>query len=238
MTETAAASARFLQAFADLEDFLLEEPEVDRTRGFASAVRFLSRRHSGVKAMADDLLQMAQLRNAIVHERRDNQPIAEPHETVVAEIEHMRDALLAPIRLTDLRPGKVEVCAPTESIAIAGGRMADGGFSQLPVYDDDGFSALLTTRVIARWVAHEHAAGRSPAADTPVREVLTQAQGGGGHGFLPRSATSFDAIEAFRAAVAAGEPLAAILVTEHGKGSEKPLAIVTPADMPLLIGAG
>lgn len=236
MTETPRASARFLQAFSEIEDFLLHEPEVEADRGFSSAVRFLSRRHAGVKALGPDLL-MAQLRNAIVHERRGNLPIAEPHDDVVLEIEEMRDALTRPPSLTAIRPGPVATCTPDETIASAGARMSEGGFSQLPVYGADGLAGLLTTRVIARWVAARHAEGSAAGGETSVAEVMRHAVGSGGT-LLSRTATAFDALEAFRSAENDGRVVVALLVTESGQPSEKPLAIVTPADIPALLPQG
>jgi hypothetical protein len=41
-------------------------------------------------------------------------------------------------------------------------------------------------------------------------------------------------LEAFRESEIGGNPLTAVIITQHGKDDEKPLAIVSAADLPLL----
>ena len=69
-----------------------------RNMGFSEMVRRLSKQKQGdIKKYEEDLLQMAQLRNAIVHEKiGENFVIAEPNQWVVTRIQQIEQALLQP----------------------------------------------------------------------------------------------------------------------------------------------
>ncbi|MBV6552659.1 hypothetical protein KTN00_16880, partial [Acinetobacter soli] len=66
--------------------------------GFSEMVRRLSKQKQGdIKKYEEDLFQMAQLRNAIVHEKiGENFVIAEPNQWVVTRIQQIEQALLQP----------------------------------------------------------------------------------------------------------------------------------------------
>lgn len=67
---------------------------------------------------ADDLLELADLRNAISHGRygRQNQPIAEPNPDTVRTITKIRDELLQPVSALQLvRAGRVTIYPPLGS---------------------------------------------------------------------------------------------------------------------------
>jgi hypothetical protein len=88
----------FLSSFNRIEKKLRDELGNPRNMGFSEMVRRLSKQKQGeVKKYEEDLLQIAQLRNAIVHEKiGENFVIAEPNQWVVSRIRQIEQALLQP----------------------------------------------------------------------------------------------------------------------------------------------
>ncbi|WP_426065479.1 hypothetical protein, partial [Escherichia coli] len=88
----------FLSSFNRIEKQLRDDLGNPRNMGFSEMVRRLSKQKQGdIKKYEEDLLQMAQLRNAIVHEKiGENFVIAEPNQWVVTRIQQIEQALLQP----------------------------------------------------------------------------------------------------------------------------------------------
>ncbi len=68
----ASGADQFLSSFNRIEKRLRDELDNPRNMGFSEMVRRLSKsKNINVRRAEDDLLQMAQLRNAIVHEKSE-----------------------------------------------------------------------------------------------------------------------------------------------------------------------
>ncbi|MHB1317843.1 MAG: CBS domain-containing protein, partial [Anaerolineae bacterium] len=79
-------SGRFLLAFNRIEKRLSEIGAVDEHRSFGEKLKAAARREPIVGHIQDELRELAELRNAIVHTDR-MVALAEPHPDIVAEIE-------------------------------------------------------------------------------------------------------------------------------------------------------
>jgi hypothetical protein len=84
-------SGRFLNASAPIEKHLRTIVDGERYVTFAALVDKASAGSAVVRRYRDDLREYGDLRNAIVHERSDGYPIAEPHANVVAPSARGRD---------------------------------------------------------------------------------------------------------------------------------------------------
>jgi hypothetical protein len=144
---------RFLAAFRSIEHVMRSESASRPETHFAELVR--QSRNRVVKRFENDLLELAELRNAIVH-RRNDRLLAEPTEEATRQLEELRDVLAGPPRLDNaIGTRRVEMRSPGDSVRAAARTMRDGNFSQLPIYDKGQFVALLTAETVARWVAAE-----------------------------------------------------------------------------------
>ena len=110
------------------------------------------------------------------------------------------------------------------------------GYSQIPIYESGTYQALLTTNVIARWVAADlgddgviNAASISTVLEFAERKDRAE--------FLPRTASAQEVIDALTDPAADGTHPGAVLLTEHGKPSQLPVSIATPADLATLVAA-
>ncbi|MFW2381128.1 MAG: CBS domain-containing protein [Acidimicrobiales bacterium] len=227
-------AVEFLDLYADLEKHFRRSLGAENIKSFSVMVKELSKRDRIVSRFRDELLQWHDLRNAIVHERRGGgQVIAEPVPEALAEFERLANVLSAPPKLSSHFQREVARVAPSDSVRTATETMRDRGFAQLPVYDDGGLHGLLTATAVARWLASAWKPGVSEA--TTVAEVLEEADDHAAWRLLDRDATFTDALGLFDQAHDAGTRLVAIVITHDGKRSQKPIGILTTADLPALI---
>jgi len=225
---------RFLAAFRSIEHALRSALSVGRETPFGDVVRRSRSTNRLVDRYADDLFEFADLRNAISHRRNDTL-LAEPTEEATKQLEQLRDTLLDPPRL-DRTVGTrtVVTYAPSRSVRDAAMAMRTGDFSQLPIYDDGQFVALLTSETVARWVAAELERHDGILEDALVEAALGHVEDPDNCAFLSRSATVFEALDAFDSFSTRGKSLDAILVTHDGRPTV-PLNIVTTFDIPMLL---
>lgn len=228
---------RFLAAFSGIERKLREIADADRSTGFYALVDRAAQRSRAVAQFRTDLKEYADLRNAVVHERSDGHPIADPREESVRAVEDLRRVLEEPPGL--LRVGRVTVatCSVDDPIGHAARQMYEGDFSQLPVYDGATFAALLSAETVARWLAASLQSGIGLVEEAPVRDVLTYSEDPDNYQIVARKSTVFDALQLFEAYSGRGKSLDAILITNAGRREERPIGIVTIYDIPRLMAA-
>lgn len=230
-------SSRFLDAFVAIERRLRKALEADRHATFHDLLRRASARDRTVKRLQDHLRDLAELRNFLVHQYRSDQPIAVPSEASVALIEGILAELTRPVRLVDLFQRPVSTCARSDPIGAAVRRMHDGTFSQLPVYAGNELVGVLSSETVARWLADRLSGGQGILEEETVEEVLRHGDGAHSFALVDRRATVDDALSQFDDALHGGKVLVAVLITQNGRRTERPLGIVTAADQPRLRAA-
>jgi len=228
-------SERFIMAYNRIDKQLQKKAGVERYMGFSQLVRRVARNDSMFAQFEDDLLEYAELRNAIVHELVEpEQVIAEPHESVVERIEQIADIVERPPLVIPKFQREVYSVESNDSILDVMALVRRYGYTQFPVYDDGEFVGLLTDRCIARWLTFElEKVMQSVIEDISVAEVLIYDKSRGENVcFLPQSATIFDAYREFERRMITDYPrLEAILITATGRPDETLLGIITPWDM-------
>src|SRR5690625_3964553 len=103
-------SRRFLNAFIDIERALKTISKNTRNRPFYQLITDAAKYDPFVRDISVELREYGDLRNAIVHERINNAPIAEPHEEVVERLELIRDLLQTPPRVAPVFIREVVTC--------------------------------------------------------------------------------------------------------------------------------
>ena len=142
----------FLAAFNEIEEYLRRALDAHHHTSFSTMVRQAERDEIITADQADDLLELADLRNAISHGRygRQNQPIAEPNPDTVRTITKIRDELLQPVSALQLvRAGRVTIYRPNATI----GELVAASHGKYPVYSEGKFVALLTNGETVAWLA-------------------------------------------------------------------------------------
>lgn len=147
----------FLAHFNRIEKWMRERLNNPVNMGFSEMTRRLSRKEKGqIAQFEEDLLQMAQLRNAIVHERiADDFVIAEPNEWAVQRIETIEQALTKPEKVVPKFAKRVTAFEITTSLETLLTIIAKKQYSQFPIYEKGVFKGLVTVRGIGVWFAIE-----------------------------------------------------------------------------------
>lgn len=231
-------SEAFLKAFTRVEKYLRRRVGGKREDGFSHLVSEASSKLATVRRFADDLREFADLRNAIVHERRGGVPIAEPHPETVKELERIADLLEDPPRADSFISTEVVTTMPSAPVGTAARQMLEGDFSQLPVYRGQEYVGLLTSGAVARWLANELDRHGGMLEDQPVEAVLEFRESQCIEKFVPRRKVVAEIIDLFEQTVRSGRQLDAVIVTESGDRNEKPLGILTSFDLPQLFELG
>ncbi len=229
-------SERFLNAFNKIEHILYKLTKQDKGTKFYSLVEAASKHNSLFKHFNDDLKEFADLRNAIIHERTDEHVIAEPNDITVTEIEHLALLFSNPPKVIPLFKRDVIKLSPNDTIAKAVQIMLQKSYSQIPIYKESQFVALLTTNTIARWLGTCVKDDIFSLTDTSISQVLNYTEEKNNYYFLNKDASLVDVLGKFQDYEEKGKILDAILITASGKSSEMPLGIITIWDLPKIYG--
>ena len=227
-------SDRFLVAFARAEEALTRLLGTTSGSSFHWLVRQAARRNAIVRSAEDDLLEYAELRNAVVHERGGGFVIAEPHPDVVRRLERIVELIENPPRIEDAMSRPVITCAPDEPVGEAARRMVEGDFSRIPVYQDGTLVGLLTSNALARWLATRLAGTLDSLVAETVRVVMGHGEAAARFEVVDHETRVADVVGLFLDATQEGRRLEAVIVTRRGAPDERPLGIVTLQDLPRL----
>ena len=230
-------NSRLLDALTDIERHLFATyPTPDEGReSFRQAASGAYR--AGKLADRDlvDLQDLRDLRNLLSHSRWDGRTPVTASIAGVTRAEQLNEQLTGKIpRVAQvLSERAVTRIRPAETVEVALEMMQQHDYSCLPVVDPDaGFRGLLSSHDLVCWF------GARLTTDLEVTDIAVQQvmhAGGPDHLFVRRDLPQRDARQAFvDHLTAAGQPLAAILVTMTGHTHEPLLGILTPWDLPYL----
>lgn len=225
----------FLAAFNAIESFLRAELEAKKSDGFSWMARTAAKKGIITREQSETLKEYADLRNAISHgEYEDFRPIAEPLQETVDDIERLRDQIIRPSRAMEvIAQEQIVTFSPDDDIHDVLATITSTGLTQFPIYAEGQCVGLLTTNAVARWVAAELGEDDRihPAS---VGELLEHSGRLDQPVFLPRSITAAGAVEALTTPLDSGAVPRLAIITEHGKPSQKPLAVLGATDIPTL----
>lgn len=222
-------STRFIEAYNKIEMEMERRMTIDRRIGFSERVRRLANHDPFFKRYRRVLEEFADLRNAIIHERIDGEVIAEPHEKVVEQFEHIAQLLTQPTLVKDKYLCKVDVCFSDEMVWDIARQMVSKSYSQLPVYDREyHFVGMLTTDTMMRY----QVANNSNLEGISVADVLPFGKDVQRVAFISPEHTLINVVDMFEQAMGKGNKLHVILITKQGKRNHLPLGIITVHELP------
>lgn len=225
-------SDRFLDLYNRLDHYLREKTDLtDRHRhSFSAVLEEAVRRDATVRRHRSDIRGYIALRNAIVHESRHGEPIAEPHTEAVAEFERYVERITEPRRLDSLGSSIDRLFAPTAPLADLLRYLRRNDYSQAVVWSEGDGTRLLSSAGIARWLESNAGDGIVELDGVSLSPPLAQ-EPEGTCMFLSRARVVAEAQELFEGKTSTPGRLSAILVTENGRSRERPLRIITPWDL-------
>lgn len=228
---------RFEEAYNRIDHALADligKPADRKKHTFATKVRIVANRQRRIAKHADFLIEVGDLRNALVHSRTGNEHyIAVPHEKTVMELEAIEKKLFSPEKVTPKFEGEVRTLSPDDSLAEVLALVRDDGYSRYPVYSKEGFVGLLTSNGITRWVAGHVKGSRLEIdlSDVRIADVLEVDHRKEHVAFVSRDAL-VDEVDAMF--TESKTRLEAVIITPSGKPHEQPIGMVCAPDVAAL----
>jgi CBS domain-containing protein len=176
----------------------------------------------------EDLLQMAQLRNAIVHERiSEDFVIAEPNDWAVQRIQQIETDLIRPEKVLPRFAKHVTGFEKNIPLLTFLDIVADKRYSQFPLYDKGRFEALITLRAIGFWLAKESQKGKISLENRTAKELIIKDGKETNYHFVSASTYVFEVERMFHEQAT----LEAVLITDDGNPNGNLRGIIRPRDI-------
>lgn len=227
--ESKSNAERFLDAYSAIEKKLAEMVKETRYIPFSQLIMRCAKNSHVVSSNLETLREYNELRNAIVHTRGErNEIIAQPCDSVVDNIERIQRLLSLDESVLNYACRPVKTVGLDDDIHDVFALMEKMETSKIPVYEGKTYKGILTVGMIASWALH------SDSQEGTVRDAMA-AKDKDVVIFISKNGNIQQVIKAFENALHKGNTLLAILITEHGNKNERPLGIITLADLPKII---
>lgn len=231
---------RFLNAFTQLETLFKRMSEDDKTRNFTTYVHYYAKHNEVVKRYRDDLLQFAQLRNAIVHERVEgDELIADPHPAIVEQIEYIYTVLSQPKTIKDLGLRKLLTCKLDSLFMEVLMEMEKYGYTQVPVLQGPKVVNVLSTTHVLHFIQHHIDQGLVDFSGVNVSDVIDQQTKH--YKLVYEDTPLYEVVNLFNDQIQKGNRLSCVVVLNSESRKKGPIGVLTLKDLPkileMIIGA-
>ncbi len=229
-TDNRPNSEVFIDLFTEIEQKLKEVCGDTYHSNFSELLRRARNLSPIAQRYTNDLREYAQLRNAIIHTRRENFIIAEPHNDVITELRHIRNLLYNPPKVSKVMREKPFAANPKTPIMEMLETFANNGFMRCPVVDKDKIICLITAKTLARWIITKP----SNLKDAAIEEIIPFADPSD-YTIVSENADILSVIGQFKNSIKKGNYLQAVLITRNGQPNSPLTGIITPSDLPNLM---
>jgi len=228
-------SNEFLSTFNKLERHLKQQIDDGNHKPFYTLISILKNSNSHIRHYYLKLKEYGDLRNAIVHERIDGRVIAEPNNFAVTELNEIYEKITSPKKIVNISFHSVKLLSPSSKLSEALELMNKYDFSQVPIYDEKGFVAMLNSVTITNWMGTVMNGGPVDIPKTLIKEVLPHKRRSRVTLFRSRDIDVYELLEIYREYALKPERIDGIIITHSGKRKDKPLTIVTDHDILKLV---
>jgi len=222
---------RFVAAYNQIDHGLRVQYNFKANVAFSDLIRRCASLNTVIKTYEDDLIDLARLRNAIVHSKSENL-IAEPNSEVVVLIEKIARLVTTPPLAIEVIKSK-DVIRVEHTLTIKGliAEMSRVGYSSLPIYRGkmligvirwQKFVEVLGTHVLSKGLSVDQFIER-----TTVEELLGKFSCNQHYLVASPKITIEEVIGTFNF----NRKIACIIITADGTTSCPPLGIITGADI-------
>lgn len=222
---------RFLRAYNEIDHGLRNQYNFKRAMAFTDIIRRSVLINSVVRKYEDDLIDYSRLRNAIVHSGNETDIIAEPHTNVVEKLEHIAKLICTPPRAVDSICRKDVLCvSANENIKSVIEKISKSGYSNLPVYDGEKLIGIANGQRLLDAIGRAMLNNRSIdkfSKEMLIGEIVSNQITDTYYAISDESLTLEQALNLFYK----NRKMLVILITKNGSDYEKPLGIISVADI-------
>lgn len=221
---------RFIAAYNSIDYSLRTIYGFKRSIGYADLIRKAVPMNSVVRKYEEELIDYGRLRNSIVHKTNPNYVIAQPHDEVVDEFEKIAKLIATPpTAYNKISQKDVVICEADISVREILQIMSKTGFYNIPVYLGETLQGV----AVGSKILHNLGVVLSNNQDisnylnnTKVLDIITK-DDESYYKVADKNMTIEKALNHFYI----NRKLALILITEKGTYMEKPIGIITTADI-------
>ena len=222
---------RFLAAFNNIDFAIKTRYNFNRSMGFSEAIRKSVALNYTIRKFEDDLISFGRLRNAIVHDNGDY-VIAQPNIEVVEKIEKIERLLTTP-------PSALDTVARRDVLTVHCSKsmrdvimlIAESHYSNIPVFNDDNeiIGIANGSKILDSFGQYLLSGGKESVFldSVKIEDMLSKIENSNYYAFANKEITVEQALALFHH----NSKLLAVLVTASGGAREKPLGIMTGADV-------
>ena len=222
---------RFINAYNNIDHALKTRYSMSRSVGFSELVRKTVAMNYIVRKNEDELIDYGRLRNAIIHNNNDTIIIAEPHDSVVENIERIERLLTTPPKALD-SVGQRNVLTIDSASCMRDviKLIASSSFSNIPVYKNDELIGIANgQKILDAFGQFLISGGKSEVFlnNVQIADMLSSLENNNYYTVVDANFTVEQALNEFHN----NPKLLAILITKTGSARELPLGIMTGADV-------
>ena len=222
-------ATRFVNAYNLLDHSLRTQYNFKTNISFSDLIRRCASLNQVIRLYEDDLIDLARLRNAIIHSRSE-EVIAEPHENVVEILEKVaRIISTPPLVVNAIKATTVDTISAESKLRDYIIMSSTIGHGNIPVYKRDMLIGVLQRHSFLEELGHVLSTGASLdnfIAETNIETFLREHPTTVHFTIVSSRATIEEVIELF-----GNRKLTAVIITDNGTSSGKLMGIVTGADI-------
>ena len=224
---------RFLSAFNDIEKQLKKKLNLQRHENFTGMLHQLEPKNAFVRRYMNDLLEFAELRNAIVHSRNGDEVIAYPAEKAVKALEEIRDRFLNP-EIINSKFRKTVITIPAEEkLSVALRLFQQYDISQVPIVKGKEVVEIINGNTVARWLSKQDVVCPE---ETVVMDLIPSIERKKNFVFLPEKTDIYTCADKYAASLNKGWYYDAIFMTWSGRNGEGLTGIIVLEDIAPYLG--
>lgn len=224
-------SKRFIDAYNSIDYALKKRYNLNRSMGFSDLIRKAASLNYTIRKYEDDLIDYGRLRNAIIH-NSDDFVIAEPHDSVVENIEHIEKLIVTPpLAIETVATKDVKTINSSKSMREVITMIAETGFSNIPVYNNQNELVGVANgqKILSSLGQFLLSGGKGETFldNVQIADMLTSLDSSVYYCVKKADCTVEEALEEFNK----NHKLLAILFTKKGLASEVPMGIMTGSNI-------
>ena len=224
MTEQ-AGYLEFIESFNHIHKYLKKYTNSDDNVSFSDLL-YKAKKHPMIHLYLDELHLFRKLRNIIVHQTDDfEQLIAYPSDEVFDRMKFIEQKLVDPSTVIVFKTEVIKFNA-TDAIADVLKVSGEKEILKLPIYENDKFVGLVTSRGIAKWL-QKHIENNTIELSGSVKDLL-EYEKKSQYEFIAQSMTVYGAWNLFQSSP---NKLDALLLTESGRPDDRIEAVITYDDV-------
>ena len=221
---------RFISSFNRINKWLVETSSYNSGTSFVNLVNSLKKRKDlRIAVFAGDLIQFAQLRNAIVHDHTGQGfIIAQPNDWAVNRIEYIEQELLHPEKVLPRFRKNITGIPIDWKLEDFLQVVSKKKYTIYPVFDaQNQFAGLITLNLLALILAEECIEASMNIEKQTVQNLLERPEKRVSFAFIAGITSVHEVMERFQE----DPTLEVLLITKNGLADEKILGLIRPKDL-------